>query len=164
MAYIVMVWQGYFARVRMHVCARACMHACMHTCVHVCIFVLVQMVAGGLLAASNSDARVFCVDTFEGSGEEHNAYEVIQSGTLQAAFEENIARFPTLAKYITAIRSRSVPAAERFDHSSVDLMYLDGDHSADAVSADLKAWIPRMRNGSRFCGHDFIKDMGTRVA
>ena len=50
----------------------------------------------------------------------------------------------------------SVEVAERFDDDSTDFVYLDGDHSREAVEADVAAWWPKIKEGGVLAGHDFV--------
>jgi hypothetical protein len=54
------------------------------------------------------------------------------------------------------IRDFSTKACSQFDDSSLDLVYLDGDHKYSAVSADIQAWWPKVRPGGILAGHDYI--------
>ena len=40
-------------------------------------------------------------------------------------------------------------------HHSLDLVFIDGDHSYDAVVDDIEAWEPKVRPGGVLGGHDF---------
>ena len=37
----------------------------------------------------------------------------------------------------------------------LDLVYVDGDHRYEAVLADLKVWLPKLRAGGVMAGHDW---------
>lgn len=54
------------------------------------------------------------------------------------------------------IRAMSVEAATIFEPNSLDWVYIDADHSAPGVQADLDAWVPKVRTGGLICGHDYI--------
>ncbi len=43
------------------------------------------------------------------------------------------------------IYEKSIAAANRFRAESLDFIYIDGDHSEEAVFADLQAWWPKLR-------------------
>jgi cephalosporin hydroxylase len=58
-------------------------------------------------------------------------------------------------KRLDAIRATSVQAAEQFPDTSVDLIFIDGDHDRDAVVADIEAWRPKMKAGGKMMGHDW---------
>lgn len=53
-------------------------------------------------------------------------------------------------------RDQSPQAAARFPDRFFDLIYLDANHSYEAVKADLAAWISKIRPGGAFCGHDYM--------
>lgn len=52
-------------------------------------------------------------------------------------------------------RAFSSEAAVKFNNASLDCCYIDGNHSYEAVSQDLKDWWPKMKSGGLFCGHDY---------
>jgi len=49
----------------------------------------------------------------------------------------------------------SVQAATLFADESLDFVYIDGDHSYDAVRSDLYAWYPKIRDGGLLFGDDY---------
>ena len=53
-------------------------------------------------------------------------------------------------------RSDSVRAAASFENQSLDMVYIDADHSYEAVLADLIAYGPKLRPDGVICGHDFV--------
>jgi len=55
---------------------------------------------------------------------------------------------------ISHIKLPSIEASKQFDDGSVDLVYLDGDHRAEALVADIDAWKPKVRPGGILAGHD----------
>jgi len=50
----------------------------------------------------------------------------------------------------------SVEAAACVPTTSLDFVFLDGDHSEPGVAADLAAWAPRVRAGGWLGGHDYL--------
>lgn len=50
----------------------------------------------------------------------------------------------------------SVEAAQRVEDYWLDLVFIDADHSCEAVAADIMAWWPKVRDGGILCGHDYI--------
>lgn len=52
-------------------------------------------------------------------------------------------------------RMLSLQAAPLFDDGYFQMVYLDGNHSHFAVSADIAAWWPKVRPGGILAGHDF---------
>jgi len=52
-------------------------------------------------------------------------------------------------------RLPSVEAAQMFSPQSLDLVFIDGDHSYRAVQDDIGAWLPIVKAGSVLAGHDY---------
>lgn len=80
---------------------------------------------------------------------------VAQGPALRASFERN------LAPVAAALGDRwvvhpvpSVAAAQRFTDASVDLVWIDADHSYEAVRDDIAAWRPKVRAGGIIGGDD----------
>jgi hypothetical protein len=53
------------------------------------------------------------------------------------------------------IRSDSVAAAAGFEDGTVDLIFIDGDHSYDGVKRDILAWKKKVKRGGWLGGHDY---------
>jgi cephalosporin hydroxylase len=56
---------------------------------------------------------------------------------------------------IHLLRLPSVRAAWVFDDGECAFVFIDGDHSEEAVRADLRAWAPKVRSGGVIAGHDY---------
>lgn len=41
-------------------------------------------------------------------------------------------------------------------NTTFDLVFIDGDHSYDAVKNDISNWLPHVRVGGIICGHDYV--------
>ncbi len=51
----------------------------------------------------------------------------------------------------------SAAAAPQFRDGQLDFVYLDGNHSRDAVLYDIVAWWPKIKPGGIMGGHDFYE-------
>jgi len=60
---------------------------------------------------------------------------------------------------VTLLKMLSVEGAKKFADGFLDVCYLDGNHSYEAVIDDLKAWWPKVRNGGLLGGHDWLNKM-----
>lgn len=58
------------------------------------------------------------------------------------------------------IRMDSSIAAGIFPDEYFDFIFIDADHSYEAVMKDLKVWWPKIKKGGLFCGDDYIPDDG----
>jgi len=47
----------------------------------------------------------------------------------------------------------SVEASKEFEDDSIDMIFIDGDHSYSKVKQDIQAWFPKIRKV--ICGHDY---------
>jgi len=99
---------------------------------------------------SACEGPVYCVDHFEGNpGErdgEHRDAKV--PGTILKTFLSNCGHFENLR----TIQLPSVLAGMQFWDRSVDMVFIDGDHTPESVAADIEAW--RRKPRKLLCGHD----------
>lgn len=65
---------------------------------------------------------------------------------------ERVRRFGSRASLIW---ERSVPASGMFGAASLDMVFLDADHSREGVAEDIRAWLPRIAPGGWIGGHDY---------
>ncbi|MBF0356146.1 MAG: class I SAM-dependent methyltransferase [Alphaproteobacteria bacterium] len=56
---------------------------------------------------------------------------------------------------VEILRETSLEAAMRFSDAAFDYIYIDAMHGFDAVSADLKAWWPKLKPDGLLMGHDY---------
>jgi hypothetical protein len=65
------------------------------------------------------------------------------------------------SKRCIPIQLDSISAATNFMDASVDVIYIDADHSYESVKSDLNIWYPKIRDGGFICGHDYQVSGGT---
>jgi len=63
--------------------------------------------------------------------------------------------FRRTQKPAVLMRMDSVSAARYIADGSLDLVYIDAEHTYDNVKADIIAWISKIRDGGILCGHDY---------
>jgi len=56
---------------------------------------------------------------------------------------------------IFPVRADQIEAAPMYRDGSLDFVFLDSDHSYNATAAAIKAWLPKVKPGGVFAGHDF---------
>lgn len=56
---------------------------------------------------------------------------------------------------VNFVRSDSDVAANEFNDSSCDLVFIDADHSYHSVTRDIQAWLPKVASGGFLAGHDY---------
>ncbi len=65
---------------------------------------------------------------------------------------KNLRPFSTKYKLV---KDDSAAAAAMFKEKSVDLVFIDANHSYECVRADIAAWLPRIKSGGTMAGHDY---------
>jgi hypothetical protein len=58
----------------------------------------------------------------------------------------------------TILKKYSLDAAKMVDDESLDFVFIDGDHSYEAVKADIDAWLPKVKPKGYIIGHDIHFD------
>jgi hypothetical protein len=61
------------------------------------------------------------------------------------------------ANMVKLLRGDSAKMAEAIEDASLDFVYIDADHTYEAVKADIAAWWPKVRVGGTLGGHDYVK-------
>lgn len=94
---------------------------------------------------------LLCVDLwapYAGYREKKNSREATESAYGEARLR--------LAPYgCELMRLSSLEAASVVPDQSLDFLYLDANHEASYVRADLEAWTPKIRPGGMLAGHDY---------
>jgi len=58
-------------------------------------------------------------------------------------------------KNVEIMRMTSFEASKKFKDKTLDFVYLDGDHSYEAVKLDLQSWYPKLKEFGVMCGDDY---------
>jgi len=108
---------------------------------------------GAILSGFDISNDIFCVDPWceEITQDEHYR----GSDSAFNLFKEHTSRFdikPNIIRNISSI------AVEEFEDSSLDWVFIDGDHSTSAVLEDLKLWSKKIKRGGILSGHDWQFD------
>lgn len=90
-------------------------------------------------------ATVYCIDTWM-----NDAMSQAKSDTFRE-FSTNCSMY---GKRIVPLRGFSDDVAKGFFHP-IDLLFIDGDHSYEGCNRDIKAWLPKVRNGAVVVFHDY---------
>jgi predicted O-methyltransferase YrrM len=72
----------------------------------------------------------------------------------EADFQANWALAPD--RFFDVRAMDSVAAARHSKRETLDLVFVDGGHSAEQVQADIKAWAPKLKPGGLMAFHDAV--------
>lgn len=100
---------------------------------------------------SGKNIQFDCVDTWMGSPE-HSDDINVRNNNLYDTF---IANMKPVENYYRPIRLTSVDAAKLYHDKSLDFVFIDADHSYEAVKEDINVWLPKLKLGGILAGHDF---------
>jgi hypothetical protein len=93
---------------------------------------------------------VWAVDHFKGSKNERGFYHrETRNKDIYKIFMQNVGHYENLE----VLKMDSIEASKQFEEKSVDMVFIDGEHTHDAVMADIKAWLPKAK--IMICGHDY---------
>ncbi len=106
--------------------------------------------------ADNAPGIVYAVDTWKGTSSELENMELLRNhhpGWLREEFNRNMEGL----RNVTAVQMTSLEAATYLSNIRFDMIFIDADHSYEAVKADILAWRPLLSENDLLCGHDYEK-------
>jgi len=106
-----------------------------------------------IILEHNEPAQLTLVDSW--CSRPGTAWDV-KDPSAQANHDNNyryVLRLFAAEKRVQALRLLSLDAAQTFPDGSLDIVYLDADHTTTAE--DIQAWWPKVKPGGWLCGHDY---------
>jgi len=73
------------------------------------------------------------------------------------AYSEAMKNTKEYAERAHMIRCRGEIASNLFPDEYLDFVYIDANHTYEAVTEDIKIWYPKIKSGGILAGHDYIK-------
>lgn len=124
---------------------------------------------GELVRQSGKSFSVIGIDTCRGSGVEgrkqkdhHGPVAAKSGGTFAGTLHRNVINCG-LADTIALIVSDSVNAASFFADRSIAWVHLDARHDREHLTADINAWLPKVRSGGWLSGDDYDEEKWPEV-
>lgn len=94
---------------------------------------------------------IIIVDTWKGSPNELTTHHKLATEQdIYQLFVENMGE-----RNYKAIKATSKAAARKFKEESLDVVFIDLDHSYEAVKEDIKLWLPKVKKGGYIAGDDY---------
>jgi hypothetical protein len=107
-----------------------------------------------VLLSKNSNLMLHMVDTWE-LLPPNPAFPHVTKDVLIGCREQAIQATEFAGARRNIIHTTSRRASALFKDSSIDFVFIDGDHSLNHVSFDLLLWFPKVRPGGLVTGHDY---------
>ncbi len=108
------------------------------------------------LLRDNPNLLLFMVDPWDTRAYRDTSDEYARSdGDLYKAMREATLAVEPYKERAQIILETSAKASEMFDDRSLDFVFIDADHSYEAVQEDIALWWPKVRIGGLLCGHDY---------
>jgi predicted O-methyltransferase YrrM len=107
---------------------------------------------------SNKQIKFDCIDTWLGTinDQYHSVSIKRENNKLFELFLNNI---EPVKHIITPIRSTSLKASSLYQDESIDMIFIDADHSYEAATLDIEAWLPKVKKNGILAGHDYINHL-----
>lgn len=104
----------------------------------------------------NIKIKFDCVDTWEGDGS--HLHNLIIKQHNESLYERFIDNMKPVEGHYTPIKMSSIEASKTYEDESLDFVFIDADHTYDAVKADIIAWMPKVKPSGILAGHDYEAD------
>jgi predicted O-methyltransferase YrrM len=103
---------------------------------------------------SGKDIKFDCVDTWLGS------YVLRFDPDIPRLYEVFLENINPVRHVINPVKMTSVDAAKTYSDNSLDFVFLDAEHDYHFVKPDILAWLPKVKIGGIFAGHDYFAPPG----
>lgn len=93
--------------------------------------------------------NVCVVDIFTGTETEK------KEANYKEEFYNNCVQYGIATNIVKLMESKTEDAVSSFGDGTFDLVFIDTDHAYEAVKAEIKRWLPKVKKGGVISGHDY---------
>lgn len=109
-------------------------------------------------------SELYLVDLFDGyfgSGDKdgknyHYSHLELEYEKIKSYFVKN--------KNVKVIKDSTINFLNKLEDNYLDLVYIDADHSYEAVTKDLELSFKKVKNNGLICGHDYVTNTEAKNA
>jgi len=76
-------------------------------------------------------------------------------GGIRQVFE-HFSKEAGVRHFINVVPHKDHEVVDRYENGSLDLFFLDADHTYEGTKASILMWLPKMKPGAIFAGHDYV--------
>jgi len=103
----------------------------------------------------NDEYEIHLIDMWQTEG--NDFYFSQNPGQVERGYNQIINKYSN-KENVKIIKSKSDEASLLYQDEYFDWIYIDADHSYEAVLNDIKKWFPKLKKGGILSGHDFNPD------
>lgn len=105
------------------------------------------------IIGNNYPIKIWCIDPYVPYGKDSNG----TPGAVKSNFKS---MKNTIFKdnRVTHIRDFSLNVVKSFKNNSVDIIFIDANHTKEMVYKDIISWCPKVKAGGILAGHDYRKN------
>ena len=104
--------------------------------------------------------KLYSVDPWrEFSKDVYNDGSNVEQKKQDELYEYTKKRLEQFGARSEILRKTSGEAAPLFKDNSLDFVYIDANHSYEAVQEDIALWWPKLKEGGVFAGHDYVNGL-----
>ena len=134
------------------------------------IFVEIGVFKGKLTKAIleniESIETYYCVDPWAHYPEWDNSLfsEKWKNTNFDAVYRTFNNKIKNYSDKVNVLRMKSSKASKLIMDESVDMVFIDGNHSYEYVKEDIELWLWKIRKGGILSGHDYHEKYGVKQA
>jgi predicted O-methyltransferase YrrM len=101
-------------------------------------------------------SKIYCIDIWTVVCIDGNwTHSKLDPSEAEMDFNDRLQKFNN----VTKLKMLSSEAQKLFEDNSVDIVYIDANHTYDAVKSDIQLWLPKIKNQGFISGHDYCKNL-----
>lgn len=111
---------------------------------------------GQQLKKANANIEFYAIDVWDTRATDQSLQQLLKEngGDVYNIFIKNMIDCE-VQNFIKPFKMTSLEACKSIGDKSMDFVFIDGSHTYEDVSADLKNWLPKVKTGGILAGHDF---------
>ncbi len=103
-----------------------------------------------IFAQNFSDSTIHCIDPWQ-SGYDQLDLASLDMDNVEFEFDRRMKQYSNIVK----IKKTSVDASVNFENEYFDFVYIDANHTYNAVKEDIQTWLPKIKINGYIGFHDY---------
>ena len=99
--------------------------------------------------------RIWLLDLWQTEG--NDDYFSKREGQVEKGYKQIKKKYAN-KENVTLVKGNAFKKHEDFEDDFFDWIYIDCDHTYEGISKNIEIWLPKLRGGGMFSGHDYDPD------